>query len=67
MALNVDPRTEASDICGFVLNPGGSIEWVCIEKPHAKIYQSRKGKIIYDRNPRADQHYFVNRYPNRKV
>lgn len=62
-----DPRTEQPGICGVVDNRGGSIEWVCINPVHGDIYRSRNGKTIYSSNPRVDQHYFVNRYPNRKV
>lgn len=62
-----DPRTEQSGICGVVDHRGGPIEWVCINPVHADVYRSRRGKTIYSSNPRVDQHYFVNRYPNRKV
>lgn len=61
-----DPRTEQEGICGVtVFSPSGR-EWVCILKVHAKIYQRRNGALSFDNNPRADRHWFVNRWPNRK-
>lgn len=63
--MTPDPRTERHDICGVTFIGATGIEWICIKEVHAKIYTSRKGKVVYDTNPNADRHYFVNRWPNR--
>lgn len=63
--MEEDPRALEPGICGVKQNTG-TIEWICVKPVHAKIYQSRKGKMVYDNNPGADKHYFVNRFPNRK-
>jgi hypothetical protein len=59
-----DPRVGAHDVCGVTTVGGTGIVWICIKKVHANLYQSRKGKAIYDQNPTADKHYFVVRYPS---
>lgn len=50
----------------------GDTEWICIRTVHAKLYRRKsssgphkKGDIRYDYRPSAEQHYFVNRWPNR--
>lgn len=44
----------------------GNTDWICVLPPHATIYQRRtRPGVAYGNNPRADRHYFVNRYPNR--
>lgn len=65
-----DPRVH-EDICG-VIEFRGSTEFICIAKPHAKVYQRRvsdrthrRGDPIFSTSIKADQHYFVNRWPNR--
>lgn len=53
--------------CGVVVTDISGREWICVKKVHAKVYKRRRrGGIIWDQNPVADQHYFVVRYPNRK-
>lgn len=61
--MEEDPRV-TQDICG-VTTIIGLTEFICIRKTHAKIYQRRNGGIAYESNPRVDNHYFVNRWPNR--
>ena len=67
-----DDRAKQEGICGVTFIGGSGIEWICIEKVHAEIYYRkssdrthRKGALIYSEGFRADQHYFVNRWPNR--
>jgi hypothetical protein len=63
----MDPRIKETGICGITCIGGSGIEWVCIRQVHAKVYNRHKnGAPIYDNNRRADQHYFVPRWPNRK-
>lgn len=58
----VEDERITDDICGVALQTE-NIEWVCIKKPHAKIYRGRNGRVIFNTNPSADKHYFINRYP----
>lgn len=60
------PWLDRADICGVTRTGPTGIEWICVKKVHAKIYQGRNGKMVYDNNPGADRHFYVNRYPNRK-
>lgn len=60
-------------ICGVTVHGESAIEWICVKKPHAKIYtrktttrRNSAGDLIFSNNPTADRHYFVNRWPNRK-
>lgn len=61
-----------SGICRVTYIGSTGIEWICINKPHAKIYQrhhsSQNGRWsspIFSNNPGVDRHYFINRWPNR--
>jgi len=67
-----DPRLNKEDLCRVTTIGGTGIEWICINKVHAEVYQRRssdknhkKGDAIFSSAPKADQHYFVPRWPNR--
>lgn len=67
-----DPRVREG-ICGVTHIGCTGIEWICVIPPHAKVYNRRtsskthkKGDLIFNTNKKVDQHYFVNRWPNRQ-
>lgn len=60
-----DPRVQKG-ICGVTKN-SGRFEWICIKRPHARVYSRRSGSLVFENNPNVDRHYFVNRYPNREM
>ncbi len=59
------PDLKKPGLCRVTVNNGNGIEWMCRLPVHAKIYRRRNGQVVYDNNPKADQHFFVNRYPYR--
>lgn len=58
-----DPRAARDDICGVVVQ-GNKYEWICIKKPHDKLYRRTDGNPVFASAGSATQHYFINRYPN---
>lgn len=67
-----DTRVQ-NHICGVTKIGSTGIEWICIKTPHAEIYERHssssthpRGGLIFSNNPKADAHYFVNRWPNRE-
>lgn len=68
----IDPRTQKEGICGITTIGGTGIEWICIKKVHDTAYvrrssdmTHRRGSLVFNNNPRSEQHYFVRRWPNR--
>lgn len=61
-----DERLTKPDRCR-VTTMVGSIEFICIRKVHAKVYNRVRstpvGAPIFENNPSVDRHYFVRRYP----
>lgn len=58
-----DPRAAREDICGAIVQ-GDKYEWICIKKPHDKVYRRKTGLDVFASSGAATQHYFINRYPN---
>lgn len=68
-----DDRVKREGICGVTrIGPSG-IEWICVKQVHGKVYERKtsgrtykKGDPIFSESMSNFQHYFVNRWPNRK-
>lgn len=67
------PKAKVPGICG-VTTFTEHIEWICVRSVHGDVYQRKtgdrthnKGDMIFSTSPKADQHHFVNRWPNRPI
>lgn len=75
-----DIRALKDDICGVTFIGSTGVEWICVKQVHNPEYtRNRPGRSgtrkvngtggWEDRGivAPADKHYFVNRWPNRKI
>lgn len=61
----LDPRAESEDICGVELETA-RYTFICIKKVHGKEYKRRSGSgVVYSMG--SDNHYMINKYPNREI
>lgn len=81
MEVVEDPRSLKPDICHVIKIGVTGVEWVCIKSVHNTEYRRKATDATHHgfvdgtgahperpfgmRAPKADQHYFVRRYPYR--